>query len=928
MSIHYGQYTVPSAETFAKLGVGQPAPKMLSLSVMRKAMEYVSKVEDPSLLQYGDIPGYSEFRESLASYLTSKYGQDVNKDHLFITNGVTDALSFFCSLFTRGIVSGSTDQELGTTVFVEEPTYFLAINIFRNDFGLNVKPIPIEKDGLDVEALDRALMEDNSRKLRVLYTIPTFHNPTSYTMSHEKRTRLAELAEKHDNFVIVADEVYQLLYFSDEAKPPLPLCYYTDKAISLGSFSKILSPAYRLGWMQIPNPELMKVFTGSGQMDSSGGKSPLSQALIHGALEMNLLAPHIKLCQDFLRVNCESMALAVRDQLSDYVDFVQPTGGYFLWLHIKGKYRASELLKNYGEDVNVHFHSGIKFSAFGKCDDYLRVSFSYYDPDGLSIGIERIKCMFDKAQMVSSSIENTDDMYKDLIKVSVLGYKGRLGNMIVDCLKQTDGYHFNGGLGKDTKSFPENTNVIIDVSSPQGTIELLNYLLSTKNYIPVVIGTTGEMPHSTIVEYSKYAPISYVSNFSQGVPQFIDLLKTINKDGWNVSIEETHHTNKVDEPSGTAKSLSHALDYDGFITSIRKGDVVGEHVVTFDNSLEQLSITHKAKDRSVFAMGALHFAAWLCKQPNGYYKSMKKIKYPFQKYNGCGNDFIMINLNEVEILPKERSQFTRTHCSRGTGIGADGMIFMSNNPDYIYWEYYNSDGGSVEMCGNGARCVVKYFIDKNVIPQDDIMYNEGIRVELRNNFGISQNAIVTHDGFKVIMPKATSNYSIINDMCTRSIIIGVPHIVEIVQVNTTELLRTRLIKLAKELRDGGYTGNINVYRFNENAYKEEYDYEVLTFERGVENETLACGTGCCAVAYYLYRDQCDENLEKEGEEEREEEGGEEGGEEEEGEDKDKINEKIYRLKTASGEILNVTINSNLNIYLEGPARKVFDGWIL
>ena len=154
--INYGQYTVPPPEEFVKFGVGQPAPSMLPLDIIKSGLESMTEITNPLLLQYGDIPGYKQFRESLAKFLSKQYetkheknmmkvfDNSVIPNELFITNGVTGALSLFCSIFT----------ETGTTVYVEEPTYFLAINIFKNDFKLNCVSVPIEEDGINLDILE------------------------------------------------------------------------------------------------------------------------------------------------------------------------------------------------------------------------------------------------------------------------------------------------------------------------------------------------------------------------------------------------------------------------------------------------------------------------------------------------------------------------------------------------------------------------------------------------------------------------------------------------------------------------------------------------------------------------------------------------------------------------------------------------------
>ena len=125
----------------------------------------------------------------------------------------------------------------GQTVIVEEPTYFIAINIFK-DFNLEIKNISMENDGANLKQLEEILKQSNPNDKVLYYTIPAFHNPTSITMSDKKRNYLKNLANKYSNLLVVADEVYQLLYLEEINKPPLPLTYYHENFISLGSFLK------------------------------------------------------------------------------------------------------------------------------------------------------------------------------------------------------------------------------------------------------------------------------------------------------------------------------------------------------------------------------------------------------------------------------------------------------------------------------------------------------------------------------------------------------------------------------------------------------------------------------------------------------------------------------------------------------------------
>ncbi len=150
------------------LGIGQPDPSLLPLALMRTAAEHRLSHDDASLLAYGAESGDGYFRLALAQFLTEHYHKPVDADDLFVTAGASQGLDLICTLFTKP----------GDTIFVEEPSYFLALNIFR-DHGLNIIGLPMDEDGLMVEALEESLTQHHPA---FLYTIPTFHNPSSITL--------------------------------------------------------------------------------------------------------------------------------------------------------------------------------------------------------------------------------------------------------------------------------------------------------------------------------------------------------------------------------------------------------------------------------------------------------------------------------------------------------------------------------------------------------------------------------------------------------------------------------------------------------------------------------------------------------------------------------------------------------------------------
>ena len=155
-----GQYRVPPASECVNFGVGQPAPSLLPLSLVRDATAAKLAEEDPLYLQYGYISGYPLFRASLARFLAAKYGAAVDPELLFATNGVTGALALVASLFVSR----------GDVVMCENPSYFLALSIFR-DFGLRIVPCPLDEGGLDVDAFAAMLAADPTLRPKFVYTI-------------------------------------------------------------------------------------------------------------------------------------------------------------------------------------------------------------------------------------------------------------------------------------------------------------------------------------------------------------------------------------------------------------------------------------------------------------------------------------------------------------------------------------------------------------------------------------------------------------------------------------------------------------------------------------------------------------------------------------------------------------------------------------
>jgi len=355
------------------LAIGHPSPSLLPLEVIRRAAEQRLATDFTPYLQYGYERGDGIFRTALADFLSRHYGRQAGEGDLFVSGGASQALDLFCTVYTKP----------GDVVFVEEPTYFLALRIFQ-DHRLRIVSLPADEKGLIIEALEQQL---ESLRPVILYTVPTHQNPSGATLPPDRRRRLVELSRERD-FLIVADEVYHLLTYGEQAPPPLASFLSEGTVLSLGSFSKILAPGLRLGWVQA-SPPLLRPLAESGMLDSGGGLNPFTSALVLSAIQAGMLDAHLEQLRREYGRRLQAMKAAIDDHLADRVEFSPPSGGFFLWLRLTDG-RDSAILLKAAKKSGTSFVPGSAFSANRRLRDRLRLSFSYHPPSALQAGVQRL----------------------------------------------------------------------------------------------------------------------------------------------------------------------------------------------------------------------------------------------------------------------------------------------------------------------------------------------------------------------------------------------------------------------------------------------------------------------------------------------------------------------------------------------------------
>lgn len=500
--------------------------------------------------------------------------------------------------------------------------------------------------------------------------------------------------------------------------------------------------------------------------------------------------------------------------------------------------------------------------------------------------------------------------------IAINGCRGRLGSLIVNLLNEHPTMQF---IDIIPRKIPElfnkekNVDIIIDVSTIEGTYELIKSLFNSEIYIPLIIGTTGHSDEHLlfIKKYSKYAPVALIPNFSKGIPLFDNFIKSIKyTKQWDAKLIDDHHILKKDSPSGTAKRLMSFYDGNINVSSIREGETIGTHTLILDSPTEQLIIKHIAKDRKIFAFGSLDYCNWIITQKAGFYTEIidkneieidKNIK--FTKYENCGNDFIILNMDDYKKIDIDIVEFVKKYCNRYTSFGADGMIFVSTELNNVSsqsqshnWIFYNCDGSIASSCGNGSLCCVKYLLDNNIINNknnkicdlNDIthLYENIYNVYLINNLMTTQLKISPSNNIFVCYKFPTNFKEIIENDIFEMTICGVPHAVKFPFLWSD-------VYPENPLFDEKYIDKFNMNTINGIHIKNEY-ITIRTYELGVNKETLSCGTGCCAVAYSLYI---------------------------------KFGYEKTLIKTLSNKYINVLINKkNKEIYLDSQVTKCYEGY--
>jgi len=360
---------------------GFPDSAMFDVQGIREASERALRDEPGAALQYGATEGYNPLREQLAAFMQSKGVAGLRADELIVTTGSQQALDLV----------GKTLLDPQDTVLVESPTFLATIQCFRL-YGPTVMGVPIDVDGVDVDALEQMIQQ---HRPKLVYLVPTFGNPSGAMTSLQRRLRVLELAVKYQT-VVVEDDPYGDLYFAD-APPPSLLALSAqvpgsrDWLVHCGSLSKVLSPGLRIGWMVAP-PALLARATMCKQF-SDAHTSTFAQATAAQYLQAGRMPATLQNVRQVYASRARAMCQALQQHLGEGLSFHAPQGGLFVWAKLTGKTGFTtdgNLLAKRAIEKGVAFVPGAPFFADNPDNATIRLSFATADESKIAEGIERL----------------------------------------------------------------------------------------------------------------------------------------------------------------------------------------------------------------------------------------------------------------------------------------------------------------------------------------------------------------------------------------------------------------------------------------------------------------------------------------------------------------------------------------------------------
>jgi 2-aminoadipate transaminase len=367
-------FAVASRPEVVSLAGGMPFVSALPQDLVIDAMDKVMVEQGAVALQYGSGQGVPLLREQILDVMALE-GIRANADDVVVTTGSQHALELVSKLFL----------DPGDVVLSEGPSYVTAMVIFKS-YQAEVEHVPMDEHGLIPEALREHItrLRSAGKTIKLLYTIPSFHNPAGVTLSWERRVEILQIA-RENNILVLEDNPYGLLYF-DQSAPDAMRSIEEDGVVYLGTFSKTLAPGFRIGWALAPHAIREKLVLANEAAVLS--PSSFTQLVISKYLSTADWKGQINTFRDVYHERKKAMISGLEEFLPE-LSWTDPNGGFYVWVTLPERLDSKAMLPRAVKEL-VAYTPGTAFFADGDGRQNLRLSFCYPTPESIRLGIRRL----------------------------------------------------------------------------------------------------------------------------------------------------------------------------------------------------------------------------------------------------------------------------------------------------------------------------------------------------------------------------------------------------------------------------------------------------------------------------------------------------------------------------------------------------------
>jgi 2-aminoadipate transaminase len=373
------------------LAAGAPSFETFPVEELAEISARVLRDHARFALQYGPTRGLSSLVEAVAGILRSRGIASAKPSEIVMTTGSQQGLD----LIARVLL------DPGDVVMVELPSYIGGLIALYNSQA-ELVGVRQDDDGMVIaelrDKIDRALSE--GRRVKCIYTIPNFQNPSGVTLAAERRKELAEVAEQYD-LLIIEDDAYFDLYFTEEAsrlKPLAAIC--PDRVVYLGTFSKVLAPGLRSAWLRAPEALATKVELAKEGADLSS--SMFDQAIVSESIREGLIERRLPELREFYRIRCRAMLEALERFAPAGSRWTKPVGGFFILMQLAAEADAAAVLPEAIEN-GVAYVPGQTFFVDGSGANTLRLAYSKESPERIEDGVQRMCRVFQNAKALGEA---------------------------------------------------------------------------------------------------------------------------------------------------------------------------------------------------------------------------------------------------------------------------------------------------------------------------------------------------------------------------------------------------------------------------------------------------------------------------------------------------------------------------------------------